>query len=180
MWNLHRAVFSPSKIDLRSGLPIRWSSNMRLLLGAAIGLLLGCSAENAPPQLQPTHREAIRQNLLKLGAQVTTDIPEGLYLSLRNTHVEVRDLGGVVEGSRRTQSDIRDFYRVNEAITKCFADAGQLEDFKRWYRESLLQSNSTVPRGEFGDVTLTISRSPLRTIFSRKVLLAEKQAQPSN
>ena len=159
---------------------VRWSSNKRLFLIAAIGVLLGCRAENAPPQLQPKHREAMRQNLMKLGAQVTADIPEGLYLSLRNTHVEIRDLGGVVEGSRRTRNDIRDFYLVNEAITKCFADAAQLEEFKRWYRESLLQSNSPVPRGEFGDVTLTISRNPLRTIFSRKVLLAEKQSPPSN
>ena len=31
---------------------------------------------------------------------MTADIPEGLYLSLRNTHIEIRDLGGVVEGSR--------------------------------------------------------------------------------
>ena len=118
----------------------------------------------------------MRQNLLKLGAKVTADIPEGLYLSLRNTHVEIRDLGGVVEGSRRTRDDIRDFYFVNEAIIKCFVDAGQLEEFKRWYRESLLQSKSPVPRGEFGDVSLTVSRNPLRTIFSRKVLLAEKQS----
>ena len=68
----------------------------------------------------------MRQNLLRLGAQVTADIPEGLYLSLRNTHIEIRDLGGVVEGSRRTRNDIRDFYLVNEAIAKCFADPGEL------------------------------------------------------
>jgi hypothetical protein len=150
-------------------------TGMRFFLVAMFGLLVGCGAEDAPPQLETTHREAMRQNLLRLGAQVTADIPEGLYLSLRNTHIEIRDLGGVVEGSRRTRNDIRDFYLVNEAITKCFADPGELEEFKRWYRGSLLQSNAPVPRGEFGDVTLTISRNPLRTIFSRQVLLAEKQ-----
>jgi hypothetical protein len=156
--------------------PATWSNgSMRFFLVAMFGLLLGCGAEDAPPQLEPTHREAMRQNLLRLGAQVTADIPEGLYLSLRNTHIEIRDLGGIVAGSRRTRNDIRDFYLVNEAIAKCFADPGELEEFKRWYRGSLLQSNSTVPRGEFGDVTLTISRNPLRTIFSRSVLLAEKQ-----
>ena len=151
-------------------------TGMGVFFVAMFGLLLGCGAEDAPPQLETTHRDAMRQNLLRLGAQVTADIPEGLYLSLRNTHIEIRDLGGVVEGSRRTRNDIRDFYLVNEAITKCFTDLAGLEEFKRWYRGSLLQSNSPVPRGEFGDVTLTISRNPLRTIFSRNVLLAEKQS----
>jgi hypothetical protein len=180
MWYLRRNMLCLPRIIPRSGNPICWPRNMRFFLIAALGLFFGCGSENAPPQLEPTQREAVRQKLLKLGAQVTTDIPDGLYLSLRNTHIEIRELGGVVEGSRRTRNDIRDFYLVNEAITKCFADASQLEEFKRWYRESLLQSNSPVPRGEFGDVTLTISRSPLRTIFSRKVLLAEKQSPPSN
>lgn len=148
---------------------------MRHVLVVAASMLLGCGAEDAPPQLQLTHRESIRQNLLRLGAKVTADIPEGLYLSLRNTHIEVREQGGVVEGSRRTRDDIRDFYVVNEAITGCFANAEEVEEFKSWFRQSVMQSSSTIPRAEFGDVTLTISRQPLRTIFSRKVLLAEKQ-----
>jgi hypothetical protein len=148
---------------------------MRLNLVVATTLLLGCGAEEVPPQLEPTHRETIRQNLVRLGAKVTADIPEGLYLSLRNTHIEIRDLGGVIEGSRRTRNDIRDFYMVNEAIARCFADAEQVEEFKRWFRQSVMQSNSTTPRAEFGEITLTISRHPLRAIFSRKVLLAEKQ-----
>jgi hypothetical protein len=176
MVHLRRIVFSTSKAIQRSERRVCRPRNLPFVWVAAIGLLLGCGAEDTRPQLETTHREAMRQNLLRLGAQVTADIPEGLYLSLRNTHIEIRDLGGVVEGSRRTRNDIRDFYLVNEAITKCFADAGELEEFKRWYRQSLLQSNSPVPRGEFGDVTLTVSRAPLRTIFSRKVLLAEKQS----
>lgn len=151
------------------------SINMRHFLVVATSLLVGCGAEDAPPQLEPTHRESIRTNLLRLGAKVTADIPEGLYLSLRNTHIEIREPGGVIEGSRRTQNDIRDFYVVNEAITGCFANAEEVEEFKRWFRQSVMQSSSTIPRAEFGDVTLTISRQPLRTIFSRKVLLAEKQ-----
>jgi hypothetical protein len=176
MLHLRHNIFRLSRVIPLSKRPGCWVRALQFLWLATIGLFLGCGAENTPPQLEPTHREAMRQNLLKLGAQVTADIPEGLYLSLRNTHVEIRDLGGVIEGSRRTRNDIRDFYFVNEAIIKCFANAGELEEFKRWYRESLLQSKSPVPRGEFGDVSLTVSRNPLRTIFSRKVLLAEKQS----
>lgn len=162
--------------DSRSGQRrIRWSINMRHTLVLATTLLVGCGGDDAPPQLQPTHRDSIRQNLVRLGAKVTADIPEGLYLSLRNTHIEIREQGGVIEGSRTTRNDIRDFYVVNEAITGCFANAEQVEEFKSWFRQSVMQSNSTIPRAEFGDVTLTISRHPLRTIFSRKVLLAEKQ-----
>jgi hypothetical protein len=154
---------------------IWWSMEMRFILVVATTLLLGCGADEAPPQLEKTHREKIRQNLVRLGAKVTADIPEGLYLSLRNTHVEIRELGGVIEGARRTRNDIRDFYLVNEAITRCFANPEEVEEFKRWFRQSVMQSNSTIPRAEFGEVTLTISRHPLRAIFSRKVLLAEKQ-----
>src|SRR5688572_28019973 len=98
-----------------------WNINMRHFLVVATSLLVGCGAEDAPRPLEPTHRESIRTNLLRLGAKVTADIPEGLYLSLRNTHIEIREPGGVIEGSRRTQNDIRDFYVVNEAITGCFA-----------------------------------------------------------
>jgi hypothetical protein len=149
---------------------------MRHVLVVVTSLLLGCGADDVPPQLEPTHRESVRTNLLRLGAKVTADIPEGLYLSLRNTHIEIREPGGVIEGSRRTRNDIRDFYMVNEAITGCFANAEEVEEFKRWFRQSVMQSNSTIPRAEFGEITLTISRHPLRTTFSRRVLLAEKQS----
>ena len=144
------------------------------MLVCAVALLCGCRAEQPPPQLAASHRESIRLNLQRLGARVTADTPEGLYMSLRNTHVEIRELGGVVEGSRRTRNDIRDFYFVNEAIAKNFIEADQLESFKSWFRASLSPTSSTVPRTEFGELTLTLSRSPLRTVFSRKELLAEE------
>jgi hypothetical protein len=155
--------------------PVCWRIDRRHFLIFATSLLLGCGADDVPTQLETTHRESIRTNLRRLGAKVTADVPEGLYLSLRNTHIEIRELGGVIEGSRGTRNDIRDFYMVNEAITGCFANAEEVEEFKRWFRQSVMQRNSTIPRAEFGEITLTISRHPLRTIFSRKVLLAEKQ-----
>ena len=141
-----------------------------------MGLLLGCGDGESPSQLAPTQRDTIRQNLQQLGARVTAEIPEGLYLSLRNTHIEIRDLGGVVEGSRETRNDLRDFYFVNEAIAKSFTGFGDVEEFRRWFRESLAAVNSPTPRGEFGEITLTLSRSPLRTVFSRKELLAEESS----
>jgi hypothetical protein len=149
----------------------RWA---RLLIVLAVGLVCGCAGEAPPAELAATHRDAIRLDLQRLGARVTSDSADGLYLSLRNTHVEIRDLGGVVEGTRGTRNDIRDFYLVNEAVAKNFIEAGEVEKFKSWFRTSLSPSSTTVPRTEFGELTLTLSRSPLRSVFSRKELLAEE------
>ena len=148
--------------------------SVRWFIILAVGFVCGCWGEAPPTELAATHRDAIRLNLQRLGARVTSDSPDGLYLSLRNTHVEIRDLGGVVEGSRRTRNDIRDFYLVNEAIAKDFIDPSEIEKFKGWFRQSLSPTSSTVPRTEFGELTLTLSRSPLRSVFSRKEHLAEE------
>ncbi len=145
-----------------------------LLIFFMVGLVCGCTGEAPPAELAATHRDAIRLNLQRLGARVTSDSPDGLYLSLRNTHVEIRDVGGVIEGSRHTRNDIRDFYLVNEAVATNFIAAAEIEKFKSWFRTSLSPSSSTVPRTEFGELTLTLSRSPLRSVFSRKELRAEE------
>jgi hypothetical protein len=149
---------------------------MRLLYLAVICLLVGCDAvSTAPAPLTPEQREAIKQSLLKLGAKVTADIPEGLYLSLRNTHVQIRETGGAVEGSRRSRADIIDFCSVNETIAMAFLDANESGQFKQWLRGSLLPKARSVPQAEYTDFTITLNRVPLRAIFSRKPAATEGQ-----
>lgn len=142
---------------------------MRRSLVCIIVFLLGCGEENtAPPPFTPEHRETIKQNLIELGAKVTADVPEGLYLSLRNTHVEVRELGGVIEGTFRTRRDIQDYGETNEAVGKGFLEADEFEAFKRWLHEALAPRAPTIMRSEYERFKVTLARKPLRTIFTRK------------
>ena len=95
--------------------------NMRMIQLCVVLFVLGCGAENtAPPPFTSQDRETIKQNLKKLGAKVTAETPEELYLSLRKTHVQIRELGGIVEGTFKTRRDIQDFGTANEAVAKGF------------------------------------------------------------
>jgi hypothetical protein len=130
--------------------------------------LLGCGEENtAPPPFAPEHRETIKQHLIELGAKVTADVAEGLYLSLRNTHVEVRELGGVIEGTFGTRRDIQDFGETNEAVGKGFLEADEFEAFKKWLHQALAPQAPSVMRSEYERFKVTLARQPLRTIFTR-------------
>jgi hypothetical protein len=130
--------------------------------------LLGCSAKStAPPLLTLEHRATIKQNLLKLGAKVTAETPEEVYLSLRKTYVEVRDLGGTIEGTFQTHRDIQDFGTANEAVAKGFLDQGEFQDFKNWLHKALAPSAPSVLRSEYKQFKVTLSRKPLLTVFTR-------------
>src|SRR5215213_4737462 len=97
---------------------------MRLIYVCLLGSLIGCGAKSiGPPPLTAAQRQSIKQNLVQLKARVTADEPDGLYLSLRNTHVEVREFGGAVDGTLRTGKDVQDFGLVSEALAKAFLDA---------------------------------------------------------
>src|SRR5688572_7022112 len=99
--------------------PAAWSKLLRMFQLCVVVLVLGCSAEStAPPPFTEQQRVTIKQNLTKLGAKVTAETPEEVYLSLRNTHVQVRELGGIVEGTLKTRRDIQDFGTGNEAVAK--------------------------------------------------------------
>src|SRR5712671_1040999 len=88
----------------------------------ALAVIAGCSAETAPVTLESSEREAIKRNVVLLGARVTSDTEDGLYLALRNTYVNIRDAGGMVEGVYKTRQDIDDFAKVNAAIAKVFLE----------------------------------------------------------
>src|SRR5687767_2049294 len=105
--------------------------SMRMTQVCFVVLLAGCSASNAPPQFTVEHRDTIKQNLQKLGAKVTAETPEEVYLSLRKTHIAVRDLGGTIEGSFKTRNDIQDFGIVTEAVAKGFLANSEFQNFKK-------------------------------------------------
>jgi len=139
-----------------------------------IGFLLGCGAENiGPPAITPEQRQSIKQNLVKLKGRVTAEVPEGLYFSLRNTHLEVLDFGGAIECTPRTRRDIQDFGLASEAVAKTFLDAAEFEAFKQWLREALSPNSPSPRQGEHGQLTLTLSRAPLRLVFSQKPAVEE-------
>jgi hypothetical protein len=142
---------------------------MRLILVCLVGVLAGCGAENtAPPPFTAQQRDTIKQNLTKLGAKVTAEIPEEVYLTLRNTHVEVRDLGGIIEGSSKTGPDVRDFGVVTEAVAKGFLQPGELNEFKAWLQKALAPRAPAAMRSEYQQFKVTLSRNPLHVVFTRK------------
>jgi hypothetical protein len=132
------------------------------------GFLLGCGAEaTGPPSITPEQRQSIKQNLAQLQARVTAEVPEGLYVSLRNTHLEVLEGGGAIECIPRTRRDIQDFGVASEAVAKAFLETAEFEAFKQWLREALSPNTPSPRRGEYGPLTLTLSRAPLRLVFSQ-------------
>lgn len=142
---------------------------MRTIQVCLLGFLVGCGPDSAaPPSFTPEHRQTIKQHLMQLGAKVTAEIPEELYLSLRNTHVEVRELGGIVQGTWQTRRDIQDFGIANEAVAKGFLEASEFENFKRWLHKALSPSAPAVLRSEYDRFKVTLSRNPLRVVFTRK------------
>jgi hypothetical protein len=146
---------------------------MRVMHLCVVCSLIGCSADTAPPLLTVVHRDTIKQNLQKLGAKVTAETPEEVYLSLRQTHVEVRDVGGTIEGTFRTGRDIQDFGTANEAVAKGFLDKGEFQQFQKWLHKALAPSAPAVLRSEYDQFKVTLSRKPLLTVFTRKQSHAE-------
>jgi hypothetical protein len=142
---------------------------MRLVqVGVFWCCVLGCGGDIAPPSLLPQHREAIKESLVKLGAKVTSEIPEAVYLSLRNSHVEIRELAATIESAPRTQRDIQDFAIMTQAVANCFLETQESEDFKKWLRGALARQASPVHHDEYEGFTVTLSRKPLRAIFTLK------------
>ncbi|MEX2139523.1 MAG: hypothetical protein WD894_09700 [Pirellulales bacterium] len=142
---------------------------MRWLHLSMVGLLIGCGAEStAPPAFAPEHRETIKQNLVKLGAKVTAETTDELYVSLRNTHLQVRELGGIIEGTVQTRRDVQDFGTANEAVAIGFLEASEFQEFKKWLEKSLAANAPSVLRSEYKEFKVTLSSKPLRTVFTRK------------
>jgi hypothetical protein len=140
---------------------------MRWLQLCLFGLISGCAADSgAPPQVTPEQRQVITANLAQLKARVTADTPQGLFVSLRNTHVEVREFGGAVEGAGRTSADVQDFGKVSEAVVAPFLEGGELDAFKQRLREALSPNASSTLRAEYARLAVTLTRTPLRLVFA--------------
>lgn len=146
------------------------------ICSALLPLCLGCGAEESPPpSVEAEQRQAIKRNLIKLGAKVTAEQPEALYASLRNTHVQVLASGGVVESSPRTRQDYQDFGYVNEAVAREFLDEGEFTAFQQWLRQQLSPAGPGAGRAEYGRYELSVSRSPLRVVFSPRSPAVDKE-----
>jgi hypothetical protein len=144
----------------------------RLLI---ITCLLGCGkAVVEPPSINADQRQAIKQNLSRLGGRVTCDEPDSLYVSLRNTHVQIRSQGGVVEGDPKTSQDYADFSRVNEAIAKGFLNSNDFVAFQQWLKGALSSRSPSASRVEYGAYQLSLSGRPLRVVFSPRSDSIEK------
>ena len=138
----------------------------KILLGC---MLLGCTPESTgPPPLTQQDRDATKQRLTAVGAKVTADVPEGLYLSLRNTHVELRELGGSIEGSYATRPDLRDFAGVSTTVAAHFLEESEVPQFRDWLRETFADPRHSVTQSEYHEFKATLSRTPLRLIFTRR------------
>jgi hypothetical protein len=143
------------------------------VVACAAQLLTGCGAEVGPPPISGDQRLAIKQHLTSLGAKVTADVPDGLYASLRNTHVEVREMGGEVEAAVRSRRDVQDFWQVNRAVAKGFLKDGETATFDGWLKQSLSQGSPASSRAQYESYELSLTKRPLRVIFSQRAPATE-------
>jgi hypothetical protein len=132
----------------------------------AIAMLAGCAKGSAPPLIASAERDDVKHSLTSLGARVTSDSEDGLYLTLRNTFVEIHDSGGMVGGSYKTQQEFKDFATVNDVIAKVFLGADDYGQFKNWLRTSMSARSATPHQAEYKRLTMTLSRVPLHMAFS--------------
>src|SRR3954453_193188 len=133
----------------------------------AIAVLAGCSAKaSAPPSIASAERDNLKHGLTSVGARVTSDSEDGLYLTLRNTFVEIHDTGGLVGGSFKTQQEFKDFANVNDAIAKVLLAADDYGQFKTWLRTSMSAGSAAPHQAEYKRLTMTLSRVPLHMVFS--------------
>src|SRR5215217_5731243 len=137
------------------------------VMSLALAIIAGCNAKAAAPAaLESSEREAIKRSLTSLGARVTSDTEDGLYLSLRNTFVDIRDTGGTVEGVYKTQQDINDFAKVNAAIANVFLEGTENEQFDKWLRTSMSGGSRAPQQADYKRLKITLSRVPLHLVFS--------------
>jgi hypothetical protein len=130
--------------------------------------IAGCGGDMAPPALAAEQRNTMKVNLTKLGARVTSETPHEIYVSLRNTHAEIRELGAMIEVELRTRSDYTDFYSANQAVAGSLCEPAELEEFNKWLRTAFAPNSPPVVKSEYGGFKVTLSRKPLRSVFTAK------------
>lgn len=132
-------------------------------------LVLGCAAqEPPPPPIVAEQREAIRDGLVKMGAKLTAEHEETIWLSLRNTHVEVGPVGGAIECAPRKRKDIQDFLAVAESVASHFLEPDERPQLHDWLAQTSKKMPTSVQRVEYDQLKVSLSRRPLRALLSRK------------
>lgn len=138
------------------------------MLLALLSLSVACGrATDGSATLSEDDRQTATSALVAIGARVTANSPEAVYLSLRNTHVEMREAGGVVEANLKQTRDVRDFAQATFVATRPFLAASEVEEFKTWMDSSLRAGADNVTRSQYAGVRATLSRTPLRFNFSK-------------
>ena len=129
--------------------------------------LIGCGQEpTAPVTITADQRTSIQSYVTQLGGRVTSSDMDALYLTLRNIHIQIRETGGVVEAAGRTMQDFKDFGRANEAIAKAFLTNADFASFQQWLQGAIAPTGAMAARAEYGNYQLSVSRAPLRVVFS--------------
>lgn len=130
---------------------------------------VGCGSSDPPPSvLTAEDRGAAVSALQSLGAKKTAEFEDTSYLSLKNVHVEVMELGLIVESSPKTAQDVRDFAKVGARATRSLIPPEDVEAFNTWLRQSLSRRTNEIARGDFNDLQVSLSQRPLRMHISRK------------
>lgn len=139
------------------------------LILVATSYCVGCGEGDPPPSvLTAEDRGAAVRALQSLGAKKTAEFEDSSYLSLKNVHVEVMELGVVVESVPKTSQDVRDFARVSAKATESLLPPEDIESFNSWLRQALARNADNMSRGDFSDLQFSLSRRPLRMHMSRK------------
>ena len=133
----------------------------------ALAVIAGCGGDtSAPTSLESAERDAVKRNLAALGGRVTSDTEDGLYFTVRNTYVDIRDAGGTVEGTYKTRQDVDDFGKVSAAIAKVFVAGADNSQFEKWLRTSMSGGSRAPQQADFNRLKVTLSRVPLHLMFS--------------
>lgn len=141
---------------------------MRYFMLITILVATGCGpADTVSPSFSEQERDAIRASLVASGSRITADVPEGLYSSLGNTHVEVHDRNGSIQGSFASKKDLNEFAKVSIEVTKSFLGTEDASSFRDWLKSSMADRGASVLSENFGEFKITLSRIPLRLNWTK-------------
>jgi hypothetical protein len=141
-----------------------------LFITAVFCSSIGCSSNHDPPPpvITQEQREAVATKLVSLGAELTGEYDDTIYLKLRKTHIQLGKLGGSVESTGVTREDVQDTLTATRAVASAFLDDSKMDAFESWLAHPDAAARDPVRRVEFEHLKVTMSRRPLRVVFSQK------------